>query len=471
MTTNAEQEPYQAEPGWFSRFIRSRATSLTLKVVVLVVTIQILGLALAMVEELIRERESRHTSVRAEIGALWGGEQVLRAVALEIPFGVPGDRPGIEHTVRKGVAYWLPDTLSLKVELAADMRRRGIFESVVYSADIDASVRLPFPSVDALPRNLRSKFPDLMLFWDESRILVGVSDLKGIRGLSATSPGRGPMTLEPGSNMPGFIGDGLSAPLALDPQSNSAFDIVLSMTLNGSGRLAVAPLGRRTRVALAGDWPDPSFDGGYLPTQYEVSAEGTTATWDVGHFGRGFGQVLIAGARKSRLNSKIAQSVFGMRLLQPITPYRLAERAIKYGMLFLVFTFAFVFIVEALAHRPVHVVQYATVGIPLCLFFLLLVAFAEHMGFAMAYTCGAIAVVSLVGYYAHVLFGRWRHTALICVALGGLYGFLYTLLQLESYSLLWGGVGLWMLTAVFMFTTRRLNWTRSTQTLNEGEVT
>ncbi|MBT6276418.1 MAG: hypothetical protein HOI95_20070 [Chromatiales bacterium] len=110
------------------------------------------------------------------------------------------------------------------------------------------------------------------------------------------------------------------------------------------------------------------------------------------------------------LKRKVSQSAFGVRLLQPVTPYRQVQRAIKYGLLFPVFTFGFVFVVEVLARNSIHIMQYATLGVPLCLFFLLLLAFAEHTGFAEAYTAGAASVLILLGHYIQALLRNWMQT-------------------------------------------------------------
>ncbi|MFO1267532.1 MAG: inner membrane CreD family protein [Rubrivivax sp.] len=67
----------------------------------------------------------------------------------------------------------------------------------------------------------------------------------------------------------------------------------------------------------------------------------------------------------------------------PVDVHVLADRAIKYGMLFVVFTMA-VGLVEVLARRRVHPVQYTPVGFALCLFFLLLLSLSEHVAFDIA---------------------------------------------------------------------------------------
>src|SRR6185295_13952140 len=94
----------------------------------------------------------------------------------------------------------------------------------------------------------------------------------------------------------------------------------------------------------------------------------------------------------------------------------------------------------------------------LCLFYLLLLSISEHLPFAAAYGIAAAATVGLIAAYsAAVLRGRGR-AAVMGVVLAALYGYLYVLLQLEDYALLLGSVGLFLILALVMYLTRRVDW-------------
>ncbi len=66
-------------------------------------------------------------------------------------------------------------------------------------------------------------------------------------------------------------------------------------------------------------------------------------------------------------------------------------------------------------------------------------------------------MVLLSWYWSWVLGGR-RQGTLMGAAMTVLYGYLYLLLRLEDYALLAGSIGLFVMLALLMFLTRRVNW-------------
>ena len=91
-------------------------------------------------------------------------------------------------------------------------------------------------------------------------------------------------------------------------------------------------------------------------------------------------------------------------------------------------------------------------------FYLLLVSISEHLGFDVAYACASVSTISLIALYSGYALGGLRDVALLGAALSALYGFLYLLLRLEDYALLAGSLGLFLMLALLMLVTRRVNW-------------
>jgi inner membrane protein len=151
---------------------------------------------------------------------------------------------------------------------------------------------------------------------------------------------------------------------------------------------------------------------------------------------------------------------FGVKLVDPVDRYLMTERAMKYALLFLALVFGAVFLVEALAARPVHAVQYALTGLAMAMFYLLLLSLSEHIGFGPAYATAATACSALIGYYlGGVLGGGWRGLA-FGAGLATLYGLLYVLLRSEDHALLVGAGVLFAALATVMALTRRVDWNR-----------
>jgi inner membrane protein len=106
----------------------------------------------------------------------------------------------------------------------------------------------------------------------------------------------------------------------------------------------------------------------------------------------------------------------------------------------------------------VHPIQYMFVGFTMCVFYLLLLSLAEHRGFDAAYAIAAAATVLLLSWYWSWVLGGRRQGTLMGAAMTVLYGYLYLLLRLEDYALLAGSIGLFVMLALLMFLTRRVNW-------------
>ena len=72
-------------------------------------------------------------------------------------------------------------------------------------------------------------------------------------------------------------------------------------------------------------------------------------------------------------------------LIQPVDLYSQVNRATKYGFLFIGFTFLALLMFDVIGGVRVSAVEYLLMGAALVLFFVLLLAFAEVIGFTPAY--------------------------------------------------------------------------------------
>jgi inner membrane protein len=88
----------------------------------------------------------------------------------------------------------------------------------------------------------------------------------------------------------------------------------------------------------------------------------------------------------------------------------------------------------------------------------LLLSLAEHRGFDVAYALAGTATVALLAWYWSWVLGGRQQGAVMGAALTTLYGYLYLLLRLEDFALLAGSAGLFVMLAIVMFMTRRVNW-------------
>jgi inner membrane protein len=145
-------------------------------------------------------------------------------------------------------------------------------------------------------------------------------------------------------------------------------------------------------------------------------------------------------------------------LIQPVDLYSQVNRATKYGFLFIGFTFLALLMFDVIGGVRVSTVEYLLMGAALVLFFVLLLAFAEVIGFTPAYVVAAAAIAGLNTAYAAAILGSWRRASFIGGLLAGLYSVLYILLSLEAFSLLIGSLLLFAALAGVMYATRRIDW-------------
>lgn len=149
---------------------------------------------------------------------------------------------------------------------------------------------------------------------------------------------------------------------------------------------------------------------------------------------------------------------FGVSLVQPADQYNKTMRSAKYAILIIGLSFALFFIIEIMQKKPFHPVQYVLVGLALVIFYTLLLSISEFILFDKAYLIAASATVLLIALYAKSHFKSWRPTAVLATALSALYGFVFILIRLEDTALLVGSIGLFVILALVMYASRKVNW-------------
>ncbi len=412
----------------------------------------VLMISLAMIRGLTRERSNRASSVRAEIASSWGQRQTIGGPVLIVPFHVRHIDSYGKVQVTKERARFLPERLRTSGRLVPQPRHRGIYETILYGADlgIDGVFRRPdFSSWNVPPEDI---------LWSEAVITIGISDLRGIRGNPVLKWNGGDSPFSGGTADARLWTTGLTAPVAAFAEA-SEYRFSLKLHLNGSEEIRFLPLGGETIVELQSSWSDPSFSGAYLPESRSIGAKGFSARWSVSSLARSFPQRWRdAGEEDDNAIAAIAPSAFGVGLFSPVGHYQKTERSMKYGVLFIVLTFLTFFLYELLSPVTLHPVQYFLVGGALCLFYLLLLSISEHATFGIAYAIGSVATIALIASYALALLKSRLRVLGLAGVLALLYSYLYVLLQLEDWALLMGSIGLFLILALVMYTTRRVDW-------------
>ena len=415
----------------------------------------LLLIPLAMISGIVSERQQLQRQVESAVSASFAGSQRVVGPVLVIPYvervvAVAGDEKGHETkrvTEHQRTAVFVPEALAYDGSADVDARYRGLYKALVYQTK--GVWRAQFD----VPPNLGLGIPSSLISVGNAYLAFGLSDARGLRGApQITWEGR-EASVKTGAKLDS-LGDGLHAEVGvLNSAALQRFDVTIKMDLAGMRLLAFVPIGKITVVQLRAAWPHPNFGGRFLPHSKQIDEQGFSARWQVSHLASKNSDLLQRGLKDSS-----ALEAFDVSFIEPVNIYQKAERAVKYGALFVALTFAAFFLFETLKDLRIHPLQYGLVGLALAVFFLLLVSLSEHIMFLYAYLIASSACVLLIGYYLVHVLGGWRRGVAFGLKLALLYGALYGLLLSEDNALMLGSLLLFAALAVFMVLTRRIDW-------------
>lgn len=436
--------------------------SVSLKLLIIGVLILVLLIPASMISSLIYERQNLRDTVIREVSSKWGGNQTIAGPVISVPYtSVTVSADGKTTTSSSGYVHFLPDDLEISGTVKPQKRYRGIYVVVLYNAQL--AVKGAFGPLNTKGINV----PEEDLQWENALFTIGISDMKGVESAIKLQLDSTNYMFNPGTVTQNILVSGANVPISLDSES-SGFQFSYELSLNGSTDLYFTPFGKETRVALQADWGNPSFEGAFLPDERNIAAEQFDAKWKVLQLNRNYPQqgkgAYIHNSNKNRdynrtdYNLRSSTSAFGVKLLLPIDEYQKTTRSAKYATLFIFITFLTFFFIEVLNKKRLHPIQYLLVGAAVILFYVLLLSISEHLSFNWAYLIGCVIILTLITSYCHYIMKNSRLTWMVFGVLAILYGFFYSLLQLQDYALLLGSMGLLLILATIMYLTREVDW-------------
>lgn len=402
------------------------------------------------IQNVIKERESRQKEAVQEVSSKWAGEQLVTGPILIIPYEETVVQTDGKSEKYRYEAYFLPDKLDIKSTITPYKRKRGIYEVILYSSDITFTGKFSPLALSALNINPAN------ILWDKITVCMGVSDPKGLQSQLQLKLNDSLLNLSPAILPDNNIQNAFSASSLLT-QADIEKDMSFSTTirLNGSEKLLFTPVGKETTVNVSSTWSDPSFTGNQLPVTHKVTKDGFNAEWRSLFHTRKFPQQWKDGnITEATLNPES----FGTKLIIPVNGYQKTMRSVKYAILCILLTFAAFFIMDTVHKKSVHPFQYGLIGLALILFYTLLLSFSEYTGFNIAYIIASVATVGLIGWFVKGILQSSRLTTILSVILVIMYSYLFTILQLQDYSLILGSIGLFFTLAVIMHFSKRIKW-------------
>jgi inner membrane protein len=425
-----------------------------LKLIVVCALALLMTIPALFVFALVEDRTIREAEVVRDISNEAGGQQTFLGPTLAIPYFVPPRSK--TDTGYRDVYYVFPAQASAAVSTATEERHRSLFKVPVITAELKLDGAFDLTGVPAAAPE------GAVLDWSHAEIVAGVSDARGAKtDALLTIDGKTAAMVPAAVTQRISVGE-QNSPMNLTlfganagtvAKTGAVFNVTATMRFSGAQRIALLAYGKTTHVTMQGDWPNPGFDGGFLPVHRTITASGFNADWSVPFIARG-----VRAEGQSDSMTGLDETALGVSFIEVADPYQSVNRSLKYAPLFLGLLFLTFFIFEVTAGKRVHPAQYILVGVAQIIFYLLLLSFAERIGFDFGFLLGGAATVLLLAANARWIFVSRTQGVRAFAVFTLLYGLIYMLLRLEDNALLVGAIASFLAVAAAMYFTRSIDW-------------
>jgi len=416
-----------------------------------------------MVQDLITERKNRQQEVIREISDKWSGSQLVQGPILVLPYKttvMAKDSDTQKNSSQEILTniYILPENLNISSKANPELLHRGIFDAVVYTSKIKVSGT--FSQLELK----KSGIDPAMIQWEQAKVDIGLSDLKGLKNNPIIRLGNQNYEVEPDFTSLKLFSNNLVILPNLSLEKSTALNFSFDLDLRGSERLSFLHLGKNTTVKIEGEWNDPSFTGRYLPDERSLSGKAFSAIWKMPYYNRPYPQQWIeentvlntTDTQVQGSNNSDSRAVFGVDFLLPVDQYQKTIRTAKYAFLVILLSFLSLFFTELLIKQRVHFLQYILIGAAMTIYYILLLSLSEQLGFNLAYIIASAATAGLIGTFIWSLLKNRKVALVFTSILTMFYSFIFVILQLQDLALLVGSIGLFLIVALLMYLSQKI---------------
>ena len=419
------------------------SNSISFKLGVILLLILLMQIPLSYVRGLIFEREQMQHQAQNQISQRWGGNQYIGAPILNTykqNTHILNSNNKDNNSNNRVLQSTQAQSFDLNVNLDAELRYLGIYESSVFVSNVNMSGLIELKT--AIQQN------------DTQKLFIPIKQLQGLKALKKISINQQIIKSMPHQTTVNNL-NGIEVDLT-GIEITDVISYEIDLKLAGSSQFDILPLARKTTVNMSSNWQSPSFVGHSLPDTREIDDSGFKATWQINKFIQNLGNNL--NNHQNNFMTQSDFSAFGVKVLIPANIYQVNERTVKYSFLIVLLTFAGFFLAELFFKLRLHPFQYLLIGVSLSVFYLLLLSLSEYIKFNWAFLISAFSIIVLIASYCSVVLKQRKRGIYTGLLFALLYGFIFILVKAEETSLLMGAIGIWLILALIMYLTRKIDW-------------
>jgi len=428
--------------------------SILIKLGVITALILLLLIPSSWIESLITDREGYQQQMAATTSDKWSGSQLVQGPVLMLPYrrAVTEDNAqgkAVTHDVTK-ILYLLPQNLQIKANVKSRQYDRGVYDAIVYNSKINLKGDFKNPDLNAIGMD------GATILYDKARLVFSISDLKGLTNNPVVNIQGQNYNAQPAESGHLPFDNGLQVSFLMQKDQGVAFNCELDV--KGSNDLNFLDIGNMTDVEATSDWLTPQINGRYLPDTQINGNKSLGLKWHMLYHNQSFPRQWTDNDTILTSKKALTNAVFGIKLQLPVDQYRKIMRTTKYSTLIILLTFVSLFLTEMIKKQRIHLFNYTLIGAAMVVYYTLLLSFAEQIGFTWAYLLSSVSTITLISVFTASLLKNGKVALLFASILSIFYGFIFVIIQLEELSLLFGSIALFVIIAMLMYFSRKINW-------------
>lgn len=465
-----------------AQFLTQANGSLGIKLIIVCALVMLMAIPAMFMSYISYERSNRAEEVTNEVSQDYGGQQLIVGPHIVVPYARRNDDARL---MTLGDYVFSAESGEVKFDdINVQQVQLSLFKVPVFKTE--GQLRASFEDPRKIDVDER-----LELDWSQAQIVFNISEVKGLRQdvllqfegqsypftYSQIRRPNAPSWTEKTRGTDGEITETLkvyethtdmisqngarylaapAAPLFAEfDKGKTRIDTRIDLSLSGAKTLSVSPFAKFTQVSLKANWPHPGFEGPFPPDDRNITEAEFSANWSIPLLRRA---ILSHGSASGFNGLYQPQDGISVNFVSPLNPYRTVNRALKYAVMFIGLVFIAYFLFEVIVGVRVHPAQYVLIGLAQSIFYLLLLAFAERIGFTGAFLISASATVAITAGYAGAVFGHRKYILRAGAVFALVYGLLYTLMRLQDFALMVGALASFFAISAVMYLTRNLDW-------------